>query len=592
MGTPITVYKPTSRVLRASGGSRSSGGFGSGGASGYDTFINAITQIITDKNNREILIQNGADPYITGKMSSEDLAITAREINSQHVKNRQAEFEDKLAGGALQSFLAKRGDARARDQEGFELEKLQTYQRGGIPSTPDFLKDAGRIDPEGGDIPSAAYPTVLDRLSRTVADIPPGGDTLFKPQYQPREPKPLVDSEGDRNVLGMLLGDVRGGIRHRDPEPFEPIEELEKGRPGATDVVKQLGQISTERREDAFTEDIVARNVTPDLLEGYEGLTNHEALLKTLPRMTPRNVELLQTNFTYQKILEKGIFEDKASFDRATKVAVARNKESLRPSTVLEFDKNGNPVSKRAVHDLKNNTITKSISGDPKTKGKDVLVPPTVEVTKRENLENPGLNALLKDTSLDTKNLYDLQGLYQQAANLMDKDFFGLINELETNFFRWVDKKGVVIKDAPKRERMQRAVNFILLTRQIFLQEKIAVTGLAAPVQEAESLEETFLNFEKMGSEVLKGFLVGNMARLEERANHNLDLLQDFEKMRKEKNISLPTLLRNRGARLRKIRKASGFLGTPGGQTGAPKSGESGRSQLKTQMGKGKGGKK
>ena len=114
---------------------------------------------------------------------------------------------------------------------------------------------------------------------------------------------------------------------------------------------------------------------------------------------------------------------------------------------------------------------------------------------------------------------------------------------------------------------MQKAVNFVKLTRQIFLQEKIAVTGLAAPVQEAESLEDTFLNFEKMGAVQLRGFLVGNMARLEERANHNIDLLDDYENMKKNKNISLPTLLRNRGKRQAAIRKGSGFEGTSSGQT-------------------------
>ena len=70
-----------------------------------------------------------------------------------------------------------------------------------------------------------------------------------------------------------------------------------------------------------------------------------------------------------------------------------------------------------------------------------------------------------------------------------------------------------------------------------------------------------------MGAKQLRGFLVGNMARLEERANHNIDLLDDYEKMKKDKNISLPTLLRNRGSRQAAIRKGSGFKGTSGGQT-------------------------
>ena len=86
MGTPITVFKPSSRVLRAAGGSRSSGGFGSGGASGYDAFINAITQIREDRNNTEILLKHGHDKEIVDNMSSAQKATTVADYASDAVE--------------------------------------------------------------------------------------------------------------------------------------------------------------------------------------------------------------------------------------------------------------------------------------------------------------------------------------------------------------------------------------------------------------------------------------------------------------------------------------------------------------------------
>ena len=105
MGTPITVFKPSKGYIRAAGGSRSSGGFGSGGASGYDTFINAITQIRDDGNNREILLGHGHDKEIVDKMNSAQLATTVADYAADDVERDKIRRVDELTGTATQRFL-------------------------------------------------------------------------------------------------------------------------------------------------------------------------------------------------------------------------------------------------------------------------------------------------------------------------------------------------------------------------------------------------------------------------------------------------------------------------------------------------------
>jgi hypothetical protein len=497
MGSPITVYRPNSNVIRLGGGSRTSvagspGGGGSGGVGDIFKFFKDISQ---DRDNREILRQSGHDEDIINMMSRESLQTSADE-------SVKSSIEGDAIKQLSQNFA--QGNSANRDFVGYE--EMQDAVAKGLPVTEGVSQRQPLPFQFQGESKQTPGIAALGRMFLEDGNINEAGDLVSQTRQD------FVNKQTPNNIPGSA-----------------PVQEVTIGDPTA----RYKGQ------SELFQ-------------EGVRALTDAQA-----GRADNSNI--------ISKLQGKAIKDDDALFDRQTKIAVARNKESLRPTTYLDFDKNGNPVSKRGVHDLGNGTVTPStMAGIDK---KDVLTPPSVEVTKTENNENPGLSALIKDTSIDTKDIYDLNGLYQQAANLMDDDFFGIFGELETGFFKYVDKNGIVDISQPNAERMQKAVNFVKLTRQIFLQEKIAVTGLAAPVQEAESLEDTFLNFEKMGAVQLRGFLVGNMARLEERANHNIDLLDDYENMKKNKNISLPTLLRNRGKRQAAIRKGSGFEGTSSGQT-------------------------
>ena len=105
MATKYNVFRPSNRVLRAAGGSRSSGGFGSGGESGYNTFIDAITQIRDDRNNREILLGHGHDKEIVGKMNSAQLATTVADYARDDVERDKIKRVDELTGRGVHRYL-------------------------------------------------------------------------------------------------------------------------------------------------------------------------------------------------------------------------------------------------------------------------------------------------------------------------------------------------------------------------------------------------------------------------------------------------------------------------------------------------------
>ena len=508
----VNVYRPSDRTIRLQGGTRTvNNSLGSSAGEGIGSIIGFFMQRKQDSDNREILRGLGLPDDAIENMSSAalDASVTtnvplaekgkAIQQASENITQNMLNNSDYVDGNTMEEQIAK-----GRTAPIGRLQREDSPMQFGSANPPSTtVHDANPTDSSPQSPEAAKFVRDLDVLRK-----------MFKPDADAAADTAEIDPEA------ILMDEV--GVN----AARSSIEGVNLG----TGTARKKGQ------SEVFQDSI-------------EELTNLQA-----GRVDDSNI--------LSKLQGKAVADDNALFDRETKVAVARNKETLRPTTMIKFDKNGNAVSIRAVHDLRNNTIraAKGVNND------DVYVPQTVSLTKTENADHPALGAYLKDTTTDIKDVFNLQGQYQQAADLMDDDFFGVINEFKTDFFQFVDKRGIVDLRHKDAARMQKAVNFIKLTRQIFLQEKIAVTGLAAPVQEAESLEETFINFQNMGKEQLRGFLVGNMARLQERSNEGIETMDDFEKMRKDKRISLPSLLRHRSDRLENKRRESGFLGTSGGQ--------------------------
>jgi hypothetical protein len=153
MATKYNVFRPSNRVLRAAGGSRSSGGFGSGGASGYDTFINAITQIRDDRNNREILLGHGHTKEIVDKMSSAQLATTVADYARDDVERDKIKRADELIGTSTDLFLANLAGFNQAEMAKKPIEAL------GDLFAPDRLGRVGRPDIRPRDIEELPDPT-------------------------------------------------------------------------------------------------------------------------------------------------------------------------------------------------------------------------------------------------------------------------------------------------------------------------------------------------------------------------------------------------------------------------------------------------
>ena len=107
MGSPITVYRPNSNVIRLGGGSRTSvagspGGGGSGGVGDIFKFFKDISQ---DRDNREILRIAGIKDDVVDRLDRANLSALAGQVGEQNLKDLTTSGVNKQAGEDFQNSV-------------------------------------------------------------------------------------------------------------------------------------------------------------------------------------------------------------------------------------------------------------------------------------------------------------------------------------------------------------------------------------------------------------------------------------------------------------------------------------------------------
>jgi hypothetical protein len=119
MGSPITVYRPNSNVIRLGGGSRTSvaGSPGGGGSGGVGDIFNFFKGLAQDRDNKLILENHGMDREAVDLLSAEDRSALVTSVSANDVKR----LEQEETGGNVQSgvdIFAKLSEANKKlDQD-------------------------------------------------------------------------------------------------------------------------------------------------------------------------------------------------------------------------------------------------------------------------------------------------------------------------------------------------------------------------------------------------------------------------------------------------------------------------------------------
>ena len=144
MGSPITVYRPNSNVIRLGGGSRTSvaGSPGGGGSGGVGDIFNFFKGLAQDRDNKLILENHGMDREAIDLLSAEDRAKLVTDVSANDVKR----LEQEETGGNVQSgvdIFAKLSEANKKLDQDKNIPLELQFGRGINSKDPKFTETGG-----------------------------------------------------------------------------------------------------------------------------------------------------------------------------------------------------------------------------------------------------------------------------------------------------------------------------------------------------------------------------------------------------------------------------------------------------------------